>query len=112
MMTINTINTLLTLTTDETIVAELTAELEKAKKTAAKKAEEVAAKAAVYAEAHDVVMGVLADATAPLTLADLYTACGADLSISKSQLAYALRVYWADEVEKTEGKVNAYAHKA
>lgn len=112
MMTINTLNTLLTLTTDETIVAELTAELEKAKKAAAKKAEEVATKAAVYAEAREVVMGVLADATAPMTLADLYAACGEELSISKSQLAYALRVYWADEVEKTEGKVNAYAIKA
>lgn len=112
MMTINTLNTLLSLTTDETIVAELTAELEKAKKAAAKKAEVTAAKEAEYAAAHDVVMGVLADAVAPITLAELYEACGEELTISKSKLAYALRVYWADEVEKAEGKVNTYARKA
>jgi len=112
MMTINTLNTLLSLTTDETIVAELTAELEKAKKAADKKAEVAAAKEAEYAAAHDVVMGVLAEAVAPVTLAELYEACGEELTISKSKLAYALRVYWANEVEKTEGKVNLYSLKA
>lgn len=89
------------------IKAELEAELNKG--AAAK-----AAKVAVYNEAKDVVLAVLADAGNPVTLAELFDACADGLpeGFTKNQLAYALRVYWADEVTKTEGKVNTYATKA
>ena len=75
-----------------------------------KRAEQKAAKMSEYASAHDAVMGVLADATKPVTVAEIYESCQADLpeGFSKNKIAYALRTYWTDEVVKTEGKVNMY----
>lgn len=72
--------------------------------------EQKAAKMSEYASAHDAVMGVLADATKPVTVAEIYESCQADLpeGFSKNKIAYALRTYWTDEVVKTEGKVNMY----
>ena len=69
-----------------------------------------AEKAAQYADAHDIVMGVIADATSAVTVAEIWDACQGDLpdGFTKNKIAYALRTYWADEVNKTEGKVNAY----
>lgn len=78
-----------------------------------RKAEQKAAKANEYAEAHDAVMGVISDATAAVTVAEIYESCKNELpeGFTKNKIAYALRVYWADEVVKTEGKVNTYSPK-
>ena len=78
---------------------------------AERKAEQKAAKVNEYAEAHDVVMGVLADATGAVTVSEIYESCKDELpeGFSKNKISYALRVYWSNEVVKTEGKVNAYA---
>lgn len=62
----------------------------------------------LYATAHDVVMAHLTNK--PQTVADLFTACEAELpeGFSKSKMQYALGNYWAEEVVKTQGKVNEY----
>ena len=79
---------------------ELIAELSKGKA----KAE---ANRAVYAEIHDAVMKALESATNPVTAQELETETG----YAKGKIVYGLRNYWADEVEKVEGKVNTYALK-
>ena len=109
-MKISTLRALATLTSDEAILTELNSEIEKMEKAESRKAEQKAAKMSEYASAHDAVMGVLADATKPVTVAEIYESCQADLpeGFSKNKIAYALRTYWTDEVVKTEGKVNMY----
>ncbi len=75
----------------------------------AKKAEKAQANRDLYAEAHDVAMGVLTEV--PMTMADWYAACESELpeGFSKSKMQYAAREYWADEVVKIDtGKVNQY----
>ncbi len=110
MMTTTTLRTLSTLTTDETILSEINAELARLEKLDARKAEKQAAQGATYEAAHDVVMAVFEDTTEPLTVADIYESCEGKLpdGFTKNKLAYALRAYWADEVVKHAGKVNAY----
>ena len=62
---------------------------------------------AVYAEIHDGVMQALASATSPVTAQELADETG----YAKGKIVYGLRNYWADEVEKIEGKVNTYTLK-
>ena len=114
MMNLSTLKALAALTADETILTELNAEIEKAEKAEARKTEAKTAKVAEYAEAHDVVMGVLSDATGAVTIAELFEACEGALpdGFTKGKLSYALRALWADEVTKTEGRVNTYAIRA
>ena len=60
----------------------------------------------LYAQAHDVVMGVIDDT--PRTVAEIYDACKEDLNgFSKSKIQYALRAPWADEVVKIENAKGA-----
>ena len=89
------------------IRAELVAELTKGEAKAQ-------ANRDLYAQAHEVVMGGLAQASAPVTIAELYEAIENKLpeGFSKGKVQYAITRLWADEVEKTEGKVNTYALKA
>lgn len=110
-MKISTLRTLSTMSFEEAIMNDIMNELEKAEKVEARKAEQKAEKSAEYAKAHDVVMGVIADATGAVTVAEIYEACVKELpeGFTKNKIAYALRTYWGDEVVKTEGKVNAYA---
>ena len=79
---------------------ELTAELAKGKAKAD-------ANRAIYDEIHDAVIEVLKNATDPVTAQELADETG----YAKGKIVYGLRNYWADEVEKTEGKVNSYALK-
>lgn len=79
---------------------ELTAELNKGK-------EKADANRALYEEIHDAVMTALRSATAPVTAQELADETG----FPKGKIVYGLRNYWADEVTKTEGKVNTYALK-
>ena len=80
----------------------------------AKGAEKAEANRALYAEAHDVIVGVMANLTAPATIADIYEEAKNDLpeGMSKGKVQYAITRLWADEMVKTEGKVNTYALKA
>lgn len=90
-----------TITNLDEIKAELQAELDKSEAKAQ-------ANRDLYATAHDVVMAHLTNK--PQTVADLFTACKAELpeGFSKSKMQYALGNYWAEEVVKTQGKVNEY----
>ena len=80
----------------------------------AKGAEKAEANRALYAEAHDVIIGVLAGLTAPATIADIYAEAENDLpdGMTKGKVQYAITRLWADEIVRTEGKVNTYALKA
>lgn len=89
-----------TVTNLDEIKAELEAELAKGKAKAD-------ANRAIYEEIHDAVIQALSSATAPVTAQELETETG----YAKGKIVYGLRNYWADEVDKTEGKVNTYSLK-
>ena len=67
----------------------------------------------LYAQAHDIVMDGLRMATAPVTIGELYESIVNELpeGFSKGKVQYAITRLWADEVVKTEGKVNTYSVK-
>ena len=88
------------------IKAEIEAEL-------AKGAEKAQANRDLYASAHDVVMNGLRVAGKPVTIGELYDEIADELpdGFSKGKVQYAITRLWADEVVKTEGKVNSYSVK-
>ena len=102
----NTIETLVAYLNGETVTnldeikAELEAELAKGK-------DKAEANRAVYAEIHDAVMQALASTSQAVTAQELADETG----YAKGKIVYGLTHYWADEVEKIEGKVNSYALK-
>ena len=83
---------------------EIVAELSKG-------AEKAQANRDLYASAKDVVLGALSDT--PVTIGELYDEIANDLpeGFSKGKVQYAITRLWADEVTKTEGKVNSYSRK-
>ena len=89
-----------------TIRDEIVAELSKG-------AEKAQANRDLYASAHDIVMNGLRVASAPVTIGELYESIADELpdGFSKGKVQYAITRLWADEVVKTEGKVNAYSVK-
>ena len=109
----NTMNTILSLiaTIDtpeaEMVRAEITAELNKG-------AEKAQANRDLYASAHDMVIGALAEATAPVPMSKLWDAVEGRLpeGMTKGKVQYAVTRLWSDEIVKTEGKVNTYSLKA
>ena len=64
----------------------------------------------LYAQAHDIVMDGLRMASNPVTIGELYESIANELpeGFSKGKVQYAITRLWADEVVKTEGKVNTY----
>ena len=86
---------------------EIVAELSKG-------AEKAQANRDLYASAHDIVMEGLRIAGKPVTIGELYESIEGELpeGFSKGKVQYAITRLWANEVEKTEGKVNSYAIKA
>ena len=66
----------------------------------------------LYASAKDAILGVLTDT--PVTIAEIYEEAKDNLpeGFTKSKVQYAITRLWADEVTKTEGKVNTYSRKA
>lgn len=115
MMKMDTLKALMALANgNEALTEALRDEMASLEKADARKAEQKAVKMAEYAEAHDAVMAVLADAVNPVTMGELFEACEDTLpdGFTKAKLSYALRALWADEVVKAEGKVNTYALKA
>jgi len=83
------------------VLAELTAELNKGQTKADATRKE-------YDEMREKIMGVLRSATMPVTAQELADETG----LLKGKIVYGLTHFWADEVTKIEGKVNAYALKA
>ena len=65
----------------------------------------------LYAEAKDIVLNALSDT--PVTIGELYDEVKGDLpeGFSKGKVQYAITRLWADEVVKTEGKVNTSTRK-
>ena len=78
----------------------------------AKGAEKAQANRDLYAQAKDIVLGALS--ATPVTIGELYDEIANDLpeGFSKGKVQYAITRLWADEVVKTEGKVNGYSRKA
>ena len=85
---------------------EIVAELNKG-------AEKAQANRDLYASAHDIVMEGLRVAGQPVTIGELYESIANELpeGFSKGKVQYAITRLWADEVVKTEGKVNSYSVK-
>ena len=96
--------TLKTVNCDPEVLSEVEKELNKG-------AEKAQANRDLYASAHDVVIEALRTATAPVTIGELYDAIAADLpdGMTKGKVQYAVTRLWADEIAKTEGKVNSYS---
>ena len=74
--------------------------------------EEVKAKNnALYEQAKPIVLGALTDM--PMTIGEIYEGIEDELpeGFTKGKVQYAITRLWADEVTKTEGKVNTYSRK-
>lgn len=82
-------------------VDELKAELNK-------NAEKAAANRALYEQTREIVLGAIAEK--PMTIAEIWDAVKGEVpeGMTKSKVQYALREYWASDVEKTVGKVMEY----
>ena len=72
-----------------------------------------AEKEAMYAEAKAVVLDTIRVAGVPVTVAEIFDSCESNLpdGFTKNKINYGLTHYWADAVEKIEGKVNSYRVK-
>lgn len=88
---------------DEDIMAELTAEINKGE-------EQKAKNAAVYTSFHDIVMNTLSEATAPITIAELWEAIEDEVpeGVTKGKVQYAVTRLWKDEIVKIDGNPNGY----
>lgn len=88
--------------------AEVMADLEKEIN---RGAEAKARKANEYEEAKAVVFATLRLAGKPVTVAEIFEDCESNLpeGFTKARVQYGLTHQWADEVVKTEGKVNTYS---
>ena len=90
---------------DSEILAEVEKELNRGEAEKAKNAE-------LYEQAKAIVLGALSDK--PATISEIYDEVADELpeGFSKGKVQYAITRLWADEVVKTEGKVNSYSRKA
>lgn len=86
------------------IKAELEAELNRGAEKAQKNRE-------LYDSVKTIVFEGLRLIGVPVTIADLYEEIKGDLpeGFGKSKVQYAVTRLWADEIAKTEGKVNTYS---
>lgn len=107
----STMQSLVSYLNGETVdnIAEIKAEIEAE---LAKGAEKAQANRDLYAQAKGIVLGALSET--PVTIGELYDEIANDLpeGFSKGKVQYAITRLWADEVVKTEGKVNTYSRKA
>lgn len=99
------------------LTANPIAELEEIKGEAiaelAKGAEKAQANRDLYEQAREVVMEGLRIAGKPVTIGELYESIEGELpeGMTKGKVQYAITRLWADEIVRTEGKVNSYALK-
>ena len=91
----------------ESAIAEINVELNRGAEAKARKANE-------YEQAKEIVFESMRLASKPLTVAEIFEDCESDLleGFTKNKIGYGLTHYWADEVVKTEGKVNSYSLRA
>jgi hypothetical protein len=77
-------------------------------------AEAKAKKANEYDAAKEAVFNTLRLAGKPVTVAEIFEDCESNLpeGFTKARVQYGLTHQWADEVVKTEGKVNSYSLRA
>ena len=87
------------------IMEEISKELNRGEAEKAKNAE-------LYEQAKAIVLGALSDK--PATISEIYDEVASELpdGFSTGKVQYAITRLWADEVVKTEGKVNSYSRKA
>ncbi len=90
---------------DPELLAEVEKDLHRGDAEKAKNAE-------AYEVAKPIVLGALSDT--PATIGEIYDEVADALpeGFTKGKVQYAITRLWADEVVKTEGKVNAYSRKA
>ena len=90
---------------DPEVLAEVEKELNRGEAEKAKNAE-------LYEQAKAIVLGALSDK--PATISEIYDEVADELpeGFTKGKVQYAITRLWADEVVKTEGKVNSYSRKA
>ena len=76
-------------------------------------AEAKAKKASEYDAAKEAVFNTLRLAGKPATVAEIFEDCESNLpeGFTKARVQYGLTHQWAEEVIKTEGKVNSYTLK-
>jgi len=76
-------------------------------------AEAKAKKASEYDQAKPFVFEALRVAGKPVTVAEIFEHCENELpeGFTKARIQYGLSHQWAEEVVKTEGKVNSYQLK-
>ena len=88
---------------NQEILDELTKEINRGAEVKARKASE-------YDAAKPFVFDAIRVAGVPVTVAEIYEHCQSTLpeGFTKSRVQYGLTHQWADEVVKTEGKVNSY----
>ena len=74
-------------------------------------AEAKARKANEYEVAKPIVFETIRVAGVPVTVAEIFDHCQNELpeGFTKARVQYGLTHQWADEVVKTEGKVNSYS---
>ena len=89
---------------DSEILAEVEKELNRGEEQKAKNAE-------LYEQAKPIVLGALSET--PATIGEIYDEVANSLpeGFTKGKVQYAITRLWADEVTKTEGKVNTYSRK-
>lgn len=90
---------------DPEVLAEVEKDLHRGDAEKAKNAE-------AYEVAKPIVLGALSDT--PVTIGEIYDEVADALpeGFTKGKVQYAITRLWADEVVKTEGKVNTYSRKA
>lgn len=87
------------------VLTELEAEINKG-------AEEKAARAAAYAEIHDIIVDNLTDS--PMPCSDLWVEIEGEVTakgMTRHNVQYALNNLWQDEIVKIPGKPNTYRRK-
>ena len=89
------------------ILEELQKEINRGAEAKAKKANE-------YDVAKAVIFSALASTDEPMTIAQLFEACKNELpeGFTKARVQYGITHQWAENVVKTEGKVNSYSLRA
>ena len=86
------------------VMEDLRKELNRGAEAKAKKANE-------YDAAKEVVFNTMRLAGKPVTVAEIFEDCQSNLpeGFTKARVQYGLTHQWAEEVVKTEGKVNSYS---
>ena len=102
MLSLVSLNTLRTLTTDPAILSEIDAEIAKATKAADRKAEQAQAKATAYGDAKVIVINALREIGSPVSAAELFEEIEDALpeDFTKGKMVYGMTRLWTAEIVK------------